>query len=271
MNGLILCRSEEAKKPCYISSLGINIYSVEELCYSLYNNIYLVSSDFVDEELIGFLRKETGDVWLADELTFLREKKAGLREMVITILLYADYYTKKEVDELRTLIDNLSALGIEERLKRRADNFLVNNKYDSAIKNYAAILNEKEHAMRDDFYGNVFHNTGVAYGKLFLYEQAAECFKMAFGLNGSGESLREYYMAAALAGIAVQEDMEDAQLHESCMQDMDALAKEIMNSEEYIETARIGLLRSQGNMTEYQARLKNVLDKWKADYTACMK
>ena len=271
MGGLILCRSEEAEKPYYINSLGIYIYSIEELCYSLYNNIYLISSDFVDEELIGFLRDETKDTWLAEELTFLKEKKAGLREMVITILLYADYYTKKEVDELRTLIDNISTLGTEERLKRRADNFLLNNKFDSAIKNYAAILNEKEHTMKDDFYGNVFHNTGVAYGRLFYYEQAAECFKMAYGLSGNEESLKEYYMAAALAGIAVEEELDNSELRGFCMQVMDETAKEIMNSDEYIEVARIGLLRSQGNYAEYNDALKTLLDKWKADYTICMK
>lgn len=271
MGGLILCRSEEAEKPYYISSLGMYIYSVEELCYSLYNNIYLISSDFVDEELIGFLRNETKDVWLADELTFLKEKKAGLREMVITILLYTDYYTKKEVDELRTLINTLSTLGTEERLKRRADNFLLNNKFDSAIQNYAAILNEKEHTMKDDFYGNVFHNTGVAYGRLFHYEQAAECFKMAFGLNDNQESLKEYYMAAALAGVAVDEEFENGEFHNLCMKEMDELAKEIMNSDEYLEVAKIGLLRSQGNYAEYNAGLKKILDKWKADYTICMK
>lgn len=271
MSGLILCRSEEAEKPYYINSLGISIYSIEELCYSLYNNIYLISSDFVDDELIGFLRGETKDAWLADELTFLREKKAGLREIVITILLYGDYYTKKEVDELRTLIDSISALGTEERLKKRADNFLMNSKFDSAIKNYAAILNEKEHTMKDDFYGNVFHNTGVAYGRLFHYEQAAECFKMAFGLNGSVESLKEYYMAAALAGIAVEEELDDEELRSGCMQEMDELAKEIMDGDEYIEIAKIGLLRSQGNYAEYNAGLTKLLDKWKADYTVCMK
>lgn len=268
MGGLILCRSEEAQKPYYISSLGIYVYSLEELCYSIYNNIYLISSDFVDDKLIDFIRNETKDKWLSDELTFLKEKKAGLREMVITILLYVDYYTKKEVDELRTLIDNLSTLGIEERLKRRADNFLMNKKYDCAIKNYANILNEKEHAMRDDFYGNVFHNTGVAYGKLFLFEQAAECFKMAYQLNNREESLKEYYMAAALAGIKTEEELNDEELKTVCMNEMDAVTREIMNSEEYIEIAQIGRLRSEGNFAEYNIRLKNVFDKWKADYTA---
>ena len=268
MGGLILCRSEEAQKPYYISCLGIYVYSLEELCYSIYNNIYLLGNDFVDEQLIEFIRNDTKDKWLADELTFLKEKKAGLRELVITILLYVDYYTKNEVDELRTLIDNLSALGTEERLKRRADNFLVNKKYDSAIKNYADILNQKEHSMKDDFYGNVFHNTGVAYGRMFLFEQAAECFKMAYQLNNKEESLKEYYMAAALAGIKVLDELNDKELRNSSMGEMDEISRKIMDSEDYIEVAQIGRLRSEGNFAEYSARLKQIFDKWKADYVA---
>lgn len=271
MGGLILCRSEEAKKPYYISSLGIYVYSLEELCYSIYNNIYLLSSDFLDEELIEFFKNETKDAWLARELTFLKEKKAGLREIVLTILLYADYYTKAEIDELRTLIDNLSALGIEERFKRRADNFLVNEKYDSAIKNYTRILNEEEHSMKDDFYGTVFHNIGVAHGRLFLFEQAAECFKMAYQLSGRDESLKEYYMAAALAGVRTEPELTDEEFKNACMTEMDQITAEIMNSEEYIEIAQISRLRSEGDFVEYNSRLKGVFDKWKADYTSCMK
>lgn len=271
MGGLILCRSEEAQKPYYINSLGIYVYSLEELCYSIYNNIYLLSSDFLDDGLIGFLRDETRDGWLAQELTFLKEKNAGLREIVITILLYADYYNKNEVDDLRALIDNLSALGREERFKRRADNFLTNKKYESAIKNYAMILNEKEHNMKDDFYGNVFHNTGVAYGRLFLFEQAMECFKVAFRLNDKEESRREYYMAAALAGLKVDDSLVNNDLKEDCTKEMDEITKKIMNSKEYIEITQIGMLRSEGKFVEYNSRLKGVFDKWKQEYISYMK
>lgn len=271
MGGLILCRSEEAVKPYYIKSLGVYVYSLEELCYSIYNNIYLLSSDFLDEELIAFLKDETKDSWLSQELTFLKEKNAGLREIVITILLYADYYTKNEVDDLRALIDNLSALGREERFKRRADNFLVNKKYESAIKNYAMILNEEEHNMKDDFYGNVFHNTGVAYARLFLFEQAMECFKAAYQLNGKEESCSEYYMAAALAGFKADEEIVDEALKENCIKEMDEVTNNIMNSEEYIEIAHIGRLRSEGNFAEYNSRLRAVFDKWKSEYISYMK
>ena len=59
MGGLILCRSEEAQKPYYMDTPGIYVYSLEELCYAIYNNIYLLNSDFADEKLIDFLRNET--------------------------------------------------------------------------------------------------------------------------------------------------------------------------------------------------------------------
>lgn len=271
MGGLILCRSEEASKPYYVSSLGICVYSLEELCYCIYNNIYLLSSDFLDDGLIEFFKHETKDAWLAQELTFLKEKNAGLREIVLTILLYADYYTKEEIDNLRTLIDNISTLGIEERFKRRADNFLINEKYDSAIKNYTKILNEEEHSMKDDFYGNVFHNIGVAHGRLFLFEQAAECFKMAYQLSGNEESLKEYYMAAALAGIRTEAELTDEYLKAVSMEEMDQITAEIMNSDEYIEIGRIGKLRSEGNFAEYASRLESLFERWKADYISCMK
>lgn len=271
MGGLLLCRSEEAEKPYYIKSIGINVYSLEELCYCIYNNIYLLSSDFLDDELIGFLRNETHDTWLSDELTFLKEKNAGLREIVITILLYADYYTRKEVDEMRSLIDNISTLGMEERYKRRADNFLSGNMYESAINNYARILNSEKHDMKDDFYGDVFHNTGVAYGRLFLFEQAMECFKAAYRLNGREESLREYYMAAALLGVKTDEDITDEELKNECISYMDGITKDILNSGEYIEITQIGMQRSKGNFAEYNAGLKKIFDRWKAEYTDYMK
>lgn len=271
MSGIILCRSEEATKPYYMSSLGVNVYSLEELCYSIYNNIYLLSPSFVDEDMIRFLREQTKDQWLADELTFLKEKNAGLREIIITILLYTDYYTKDEIDDARALIDSISSLKIEERYKKRADNFLMNEKYESAIKNYTMILHEEEHLMKEEFYGNVLHNIGVAYGRMFLFEQAAECFKSAYTMNLKEESLREYYMAAALAGIATEEELTDVELRDACVGQMDDLARQIMDSEEYIEIAQIGQLRTEGNLAEYNERLKKIFDRWKADYVASMK
>lgn len=270
MAGLILCRSEEASKPYYMPSLGIFISSVEELAYAIYNNVYLLSSDFLDDELIRFLKEETKDTWLAGELKFLREKNAGLREITVTILLYVDYYTKKEVDDFRGLIDHLGTLTHEEKVKRRGDNFLVNEKYESAIKNYIMILNEEHHSMKDDFYGNVFHNIAVCYARLFFFEHASECFKMAYDLNGSQESLESYIATASLAGVRIPEEEVDGALKAKVEARMEALSKEVFDRKEYIRIGQIHGLKNSGKYTEYQDQLKNVFDTWKSEYIAMM-
>ena len=55
MAGFILCRSKYAEKPYYINNMAINIYSMEELCYYIYNNIYLIGTDLIDEGLVNWI------------------------------------------------------------------------------------------------------------------------------------------------------------------------------------------------------------------------
>ena len=54
MAGVILSRSKYAEKPYYITNMSINIYSLEELCYYIYNNIYLIGTDLVFEWQVAF-------------------------------------------------------------------------------------------------------------------------------------------------------------------------------------------------------------------------
>ena len=58
MSGYILCQVKRAKNPYYISNISTNIYSIEELCYYLYHNIYLL--DRSEERRVG---KECRSRW----------------------------------------------------------------------------------------------------------------------------------------------------------------------------------------------------------------
>ena len=44
MSGYVLCQVKKAERPYYIENISTNIYSIEELCFYLYNNIYLLDS-----------------------------------------------------------------------------------------------------------------------------------------------------------------------------------------------------------------------------------
>lgn len=58
MSGYILCQIK-AQHPCYIESISLNIYSIEELCYFLfYNLLYLLDDSILNTELCDWIRDE---------------------------------------------------------------------------------------------------------------------------------------------------------------------------------------------------------------------
>ena len=59
MSGYILCQTKKADKPFFVESINTNIYSLEELCYFLYHNLYLVDSSVINENLC---------IWISEEL-----------------------------------------------------------------------------------------------------------------------------------------------------------------------------------------------------------
>ena len=58
MSGYILCQVKRAKNPYYISNISTNIYSIEELCYYLYHNIYLLDETIINEQLLVWMKEE---------------------------------------------------------------------------------------------------------------------------------------------------------------------------------------------------------------------
>ena len=60
MSSYILCQIKRASLPFYIKNISMNIYSIEELCYYLYHNIYLLDETIINEHLCDWLKKELG-------------------------------------------------------------------------------------------------------------------------------------------------------------------------------------------------------------------
>ena len=52
MSSLILCKSRGAKTPYVFNVTDTKIYTIEELCYYIYNNIYILTEKVFDEKLI---------------------------------------------------------------------------------------------------------------------------------------------------------------------------------------------------------------------------
>lgn len=268
MGSMILCRSKEAKNPLKIHHAGISIYTVEELCYYIYNNIYLIGNDFINDNLIVFLKDEVEETQLAERIEFLREKNAGLAEIVVTILKSVDYYSMAEIEQIREILNTLNSQNMYERLKTRGDSYLYNHCFYNAIKCYMQIIDEyKGNELSGIFLAGVFHNAGVAFARMFLYKEASQCFKTAYKI-GQHEESKKCYMAADWFA-----ERNEGPVNEDVSEDEYVLRREIETlmdnaryQDEYRELEDIDSLKADGNVAAYHKAIEEVIERWKKSY-----
>ena len=209
MGAVIICRGEPAETPYYIESMGIRIYSMEELAYFLYENVYLVDKKMLGSRLWEWLRTEMHNPELADRLQKGAEAGGSLQNMVLTILRSVDFYTQDELTQLTAKMKILNTYQEQERLKLRADEYYMGGNYQAAIYEYQKILDIRQNdRLGVKFYAHVWNNLGVCCCRLFLFGKAARAFRTSWQYQKDPEVLKEYVYAMRL-GLS-DEDFEEA-------------------------------------------------------------
>lgn len=194
MNDMILC-TMHTEKPFYIKEINKNIYSIEELSYYLYNYLYLIDEQFFSDTLIDYIENELKDTNIASGLRKIIANNGMIGEKISFLIKNAGYYSEKEAEKLEHHLVMLSSKTAAERIKAKADILMDTEKYNMAINYYNSILNKAiNNDLPERFYGDVYNNLGVAYARLFEYEQAATAFRCAYRLNNSPESLESIIM-----------------------------------------------------------------------------
>jgi len=189
MNTIALC-TIHTEKPFYIKEINKNIYSIEELGYYLYNYLYLIDDQFFGDSLIDYIEHELNNKTIASGLRQIIENRGALGEKISFVIKNCGYYTEKEAEKLENHLVMLSSKTATERVKAKADILMENEKFNMAINYYNSILTKAvNNELDDDFYGDVYNNLGVAYARLFEYNQAVVAFRMAYRLNKNVNSL----------------------------------------------------------------------------------
>ena len=196
MSGYILCQTKKADKPFFVESINTNIYSLEELCYFLYHNLYLVDSSVINENLCIWISEELDLPRLAAKLRPHLGKFASAEDVLYPIFKEINYLT---YDELKALNVKLAKLDQEApllRKKRKGDALVENRMYVNAIRVYQKLLKrENLDQAKQGLTMNIWHNLGCAYSYLFQMEKAMECFWEAFLTEGREEELICYLLA----------------------------------------------------------------------------
>lgn len=198
MGGLLLCSSRRAAAP-YAVEDRIEIQSLEELCFYLYQNGCSITEDFFSEKLMQYLTEELGQKKLADTLWALKKEEADVMRLILAVCEAANYYTEEELTKLKQKLSEFMRLGKTERMKLLADSWMQQKRYVRALRGYEAILGRKHgEELSQTLEGRIYHNMGTAYARMMRYHEAERCLLKAEELLSAPETRREllllYYL-----------------------------------------------------------------------------
>lgn len=195
MSSTILCQVKRAENPYYIKEVDLRIYSIEELCFFINRNLPLIDEAFFSEELIDWLTRELNLRMLVQTMERIREEDP---EYAVTGQIHAvnrelSWLYAGDKEKLQRRISEVFDLPVLERRVRRADILVGYRKYTRAIEAYKAILADGQVENPGQLLvGTVYHNTGIAYSRLFQFDEAAACLKKAYDRLHTMEALKDY-------------------------------------------------------------------------------
>lgn len=149
MSGYILCQTKKAEIPYFIENISTNIYSLEELCYYLYNNLYLVDQTIMNEGLCTWIQEELQLPKLAAKLRAKIGKFVSAEDFLYPVFKEINYLTYEELKALNNKIQKLDAETPAVREKQKGDTLVENGMYVHAIRVYQKLLEQKTWIKRE--------------------------------------------------------------------------------------------------------------------------
>ncbi|MBQ8006464.1 MAG: hypothetical protein IJ526_13290 [Lachnospiraceae bacterium] len=273
---MYLCLGALSTTPYFLSGLGVNIYSMDELCYYLCVNAYILDNDLIDVRLCDYMRDNLDMAPLAAKLRKMIKEGKTLGEMVTTILIDTRYCNDEEIARIKQVLVDNASLSFAAKRKVRGDNLLCANKYPRAIEEYQYVLSVLNKEEEPELYSSILHNVGCAYALMFLLDKAADYFKQAYEIDESRESLVLYLVCLRLT--AKKEEYDRIVVKNGYDERIALEAVRIMTSARESEADTpyadamndILELRDSGRVSEFYAALDVALEEWKQEYRRTM-
>jgi len=270
---MILCSGIRALRPYYFVAGCIRVYSIEELCYYLYNYIYMIDEIGLGDELFDWIGTELNLPERADRLRQLFRQKADLKTIITVILCSADYYTEKEIKTVIRLIDDILKMPIIKRRCLKAADLLKKESYAEAAREYEQIIHSDEAAdLTPEEFGDIYHNLAVAKAHTTGVKEASRLFLEAYERNNRDESLRQYLYSLLLMGDTeqfrkkIEEFGLNKELEKSLLEYVRIKAEEATLTDEYKRLMQLSVLKEQSDPESFYKKAKAIINEWKEQY-----
>lgn len=212
MNVMVsVCVGDYAKTPYCIPGLEMNVYCMEELCYCLKENSFLLDLSLMNDRLLHWIEQECGLKELARALHPLVHRQGSLSAFVDMILSFVGLYEEPVRREVEQTLKQGAGLSRIEKRKNQVDHLVTKKKYLAAVREYDGLLSkwremeaQGEPLPAAGCLASILHNKGVALAGLMLYDRAAECFLSAYEADEDIDHYRDY-LAAKRMGLSEED------------------------------------------------------------------
>lgn len=272
MGKIYQCVGHYAETAYTIRRTWIHVHCVEELCYYICNNAYLLEEDFINQDMLLWLDSECMLPSLAKTLRAQSRQGVRLEDQVRLLLETVHYCPAEEIDAIVGMIaanDNMNSL---QKNKIRADYFLKNERYALALQSYEELAEDLKEEKDDKLIASVYYNMGVIYAHLFLLGQAGEYFKLAYDKQEKEEYLAAYLAIRRMIGPD-EEYLKLVGQHEEYHQAsrilenmMDKVEKDWKTSNEHLRIMEMRRMRESGSMEMYDRQVEQMNSVCKEKY-----
>lgn len=199
--GLIETTGRRTGNPYHLKAIDRNVYSLEELMYSLVQSARFLDEEILDESLAEWIRTECGLPELADRLEMIlrgnADKQNRVEKFVSAILEASDYTTPDQRRTVSEILHTGEGMQKFEMRRARADYLFDSGHFAQALLEYQKILDELPEPERM-CRSAILHSCGMVHANFFHFDAAAECFRKAWNLNSDDAYYQDYLAAVRM-------------------------------------------------------------------------
>lgn len=266
MGCLILCKNSKVSQPYYADELGIYLYSPEELCYFIYNNVMLIDDTFFDDKLYSFLNI-SGFGQLTDKIKKWKDE-VDFKELLLVILQDIKYYNEKELEFFKKEIERIASEGYENILKEKADYLFSIERYYEAIKLYTKILSSKN-LIEDSLKADVYAARAVSHTRLFSYNDATVDYLSAYELSSDLKYIKNIYLINKITSVKAYPTSLIETIDPTILASWDGeYAKNLSMAAQDDVVLEIESLKEKDAL-KIRSGLLKLISKWKTEYKKC--
>lgn len=275
----LVCVGDYGEEPYLLPKLGIRVYCMEELCYCLKENAFLLDPGIMRDELLDFIRKDCQLPGLAQALHPLVHQQGSLSGFVSRILEFVGLYDRGTLEQVEETLRAGSGLSDYEKQKLQADHLTEQKRYEEALKAYDRLLaqirenQEMEVPVLQELTAGILHNKGVIHARQMRYDRAAELLYQAWEASGGKEDYFADYLAARRMELPEQDYVDLAaqypdryRISLELERTLETAEQAFQETPEYKRLAQMKALRAQGEIDAYKEESDRLLQILKEDY-----